>query len=466
MKVNDTDTRVSAMQLDWDLIDTLLGGTRAMRLAGERYLPRYSMESDQDYKARLQTATLFPALAQTIRNLTGRVFGETLQPEEDVPAWIRSDIWPNIDLQDANGHVFARQWWQVGVSHGLCHVLVEAPPSTDIRTQADQRAAGARPYCILIKPQRVLGWIHDADGQLSQLRLTWSRTEREEFGETVVQQVRVYDRVQTDAGRRVQVRDFEQAKRGDGQSEWIVVNGPLLTDLDTIPLATFYTGKTAPMQAEPPLRELAHMNCTHWALQASGDSLLQVVAVPLLCATGVDETTQIGVGANAAVNLPPGADLKYVEHTGKAIGAGADRIKALEEQMKAVGARLVEPSTGTKTATQAGEDAAQANSTLGGWAQDFRDAMAALLDIIASYRGEPKGGRVEIHADLDPDSVPNETAGNLLKAEARGIISPQTVFTQFQRLGLLSGDIDWTDEQERITLQQPAPAQQQGAMNA
>lgn len=463
MKVNDTDPRVSAMQLDWELIDTLLGGTRAMRLAGERYLPRYSMESDQDYKARLQTATLFPALAQTVRNLTGRVFGETLQPEEDVPAWIRSDIWPDIDLQDANGHVFAREWWRYGVSHGLCHVLVEGPPSTEIRTQADQRAAGARPYCILIKPQRVLGWMHDADGQLSQLRLTWSRTEREEFGETTVPQVRVYDRVQTDAGWRVQARDFEQVKRGDAQAEWVMVNGPVLTGLEFIPLATFYTGKTAPMVAEPPLRELAHLNAKHWAMEASADSLLQVASVPVLCATGVDETTKITVGANAAVNLPLGADLKYVEHTGQAISTGADRLKALEEQMKAIGARLIEPNTGTKTATQAGEDAQQANSTLAGWVQDFGDSMAALLDIIASYRGEPKGGRVEIHADLDPDSVPNETAQVLLKAQAQGMISPQTLFHELQRRGLVSGDVNWDEEQQRITLQQPEPAQQQGA---
>jgi len=264
----------------------------------------------------------------------------------------------------------------------------------------------------------------------------------------------------------VTVRDFEQRKNAAGKDEWVLVSESAL-DMTEIPLATFYTGKTAPMQAEPPLRELAHLNAKHWALQASADSLLQVACVPVLAAIGVDPETNIAVGANAAVNLPVGADLKYVEHTGKAVGVGAQQIKDLEAQMKAIGARLIEQTAGTKTATQAGEEAAQANSTLAGWVRDFRDSMTALLDIIASYRGEAKGGKVEIYADLDPDSVPNETMTVLAKMQAQGSLSRATLFSEAKRRGLVSAEQSWEDEQQLITLEGGSQdAQQQGGMNA
>lgn len=341
-------------------------------------------------------------------------------------------------------------------------MLVEAPPSAGVRTRADQRAAGARPYCILIRPQRVLGWQHGPDGKLSQLRLTWSRTEPGDFGAKTIPQIRVYD---AKPGQAVTVRDFESREVAGKTAEWVQVAESAL-DMTSIPLATFYTGKTAPMCAEPPLRELAYLNAKHWALQASADALLQVASVPLLAAIGVDPETTIAVGSNAAVNLPVGADMKYVEHSGKAIGVGANQIKELEAQMKATGARLIEQTAGTKTATQAGEDAANANSTLAGWVQDFRDSMAALLDIIASYRGDEKGGTVTIHADLDPDTVPTETMQVLAKMQMQGALSRSRLFAEAQRRGLVSSEATWEEEQELITLEGGSAEPQPGMTDA
>lgn len=467
MKVNDTDPRVSAMAEDWRLIETLLGGTKAVRAAGERYLPRYSLETEQDYKARLNTATLFPALAQTIRELTGRVFGETIALDDDAPEWIRGDVWPDIDRQGASGHVFARAWWREGLALGLCHVLVEAPQVV-ARSQAEQRQAGARPYCILLTPKRVLGWKHAPDGSLAQLRITWSRTEPGEFGDTTVPQIRVYDTV---PGGTVIVREFEERKAAKGnEKEWVQV-GQIATGVTSIPLATFYTGKTAPMCAEPPLRELAHLNAKHWALQASADALLQVASVPLLAVIGVNEDAQtIPVGSKAALNLPPGGDAKWVEHSGKAIESGRAQISDLEDQMKAIGAKLIEPGGATKTATQAGEEAASANSVLAGWVQDFADSMAALLDVIAGYRDDETGGKVKLHADLDPDSAPVESMQVLSKMRAQGDLSRATLFAEAQRRGLVSSETTWDDEQERIAMEgpepEPEPNPQPGAVNA
>jgi len=55
---------VDAMAKEWPIIDALLGGTPAMRAAGELFLPRRTLEDPKDYEARLSTSTLFPAFEE------------------------------------------------------------------------------------------------------------------------------------------------------------------------------------------------------------------------------------------------------------------------------------------------------------------------------------------------------------------------------------------------------------------
>jgi hypothetical protein len=57
----------------WDINDALMGGTLYMRQLGEAYLPRWPKEDKEDYKKRLDVATLLPAYEETINQNVGRV---------------------------------------------------------------------------------------------------------------------------------------------------------------------------------------------------------------------------------------------------------------------------------------------------------------------------------------------------------------------------------------------------------
>src|SRR5512135_755565 len=89
LKVNEPTEVVNAMAMDWALVGDLLGGTRAMRLAGVKYLPKRAMEEQKDYDARLCISTLLPVYSETVAKLTGRVFAEPMAINDDVPPWIR-----------------------------------------------------------------------------------------------------------------------------------------------------------------------------------------------------------------------------------------------------------------------------------------------------------------------------------------------------------------------------------------
>lgn len=445
MQVNQPSPEAASMLGQRQIIDDLLGGTLAMRAAGERYLPKRPLEDEQDYKARLLGSTLLPAFAETIKRMVGRVFADEVMVNSDVPKWIIDEVIPDVDLQGRNLHVFAREWFTQALCYGLSHCLVESPRADGVRTRADQSAAGLRPYLIRINPRRIIGW-KTVDGELVQVRILFDRmTDDGEFGQRTVQQVRVYE-----IGR---VRTFEQFSK-DGAHTLV---DDVETGLDRIPLVTLYTLRTGMLTAKPPLLELAFLNAKHWRMQSGNDALIDTASVPILSITGVQEGDDVVIGAKHAVRLPQGASMSYVEHTGAAIGAGQKSLTDLIDDMRRAGAKMLQPANAKKTATEAREDAASDNSELGGMATQLQDTLNELLDVIAAYRGDAEGGSVQVRPNLDPDPTPADTLTSLVNLRNAGALSDETLFGEAQRRGLVVGDIQWADEAARIAAQGMPP---------
>lgn len=443
VKVNTASSEAQSMAADWTLIDDLMGGTKTMRAAGQNYLPQRPLEDDADYADRLRLASLLPAYAETIQRMTGRIFADSMVLGEDIPDWIIDDVLPDIDRQGRNLHVFAREWFSEALAYGLSHCIVESPQATGVRTKADQKAARVRPYAIRIHPRRVLGW-REEDGELVQVRISFVRTEPDgEWGTRSIEQVRVYE--------PGWVRTYEKAP-GKEDAAWMLVD-EVQTGLPRIPLITLYTHRTGMLTGKPPLLELAHLNTRHWRLQSSNDTLIDTASVPLLSITGVQEGDDVIIGAKHAVRLPQGATMQYVEHSGAAIGAGRQALVDLIEDMRRAGAKMLQPASQNKTATEAREDAAADNSALGGIATQLQDTLIDLLDLIAEYRGVDRGGTLQLRPNLDPDPSPADTLTSLINLRNSGSLSDQTLFGEAQRRGLVASDIEWDDEQERIAAQ-------------
>lgn len=438
-KVDTPSAAVAAMVAGWALVDDLAGGTTTMRAAGTRYLPKRPLEDKTDYDARLAAATLLPAFAETLSRMTGRIFADPMVIGDDVPAWIDDEILPDIDRQGRDLHVFAHDWFAEALKYGLSHCIVESPQAGDVRTRADQRAAGLRPYAIRVSPDRVIGW-REQDGVLTQVRVKFSRTADDgEFGTTTVDQIRVYE-----PGR---VRTFERVK-----DSWVPVDD-VPTGLDRIPLVTLYTQRTGMLTATPPLLELAYLNAKHWRMQSGNDTLIDTASVPILALSGINEGDDVVIGAKHAIRLPQGATASYVEHSGAAIGAGRQALADLVEDMRRAGAKLLQPADASKTATEAREDAAADNSALGSMAAHLQDTLIDLLDLVAEYRGQASGGTVQVRPNLDPDPTPADTLSALIGMRNVGALSDETLFAEAQRRGLVSGEIAWSDEAERIASQ-------------
>lgn len=443
---------VDAMRQDWAIVDALMGGTKAMREAGQVYLPKWPKEDDDSYKARISSSTLLPAYSETVHNMTGRVFAEPIVLGDDVPE-LTQGFAQNFDRQGNNLQVWSQSAFVTGLSHGLCHVFVDYPKAEGLRTAADEKAAGVRPYAILIQPEQVLGWRAASTGgeqALTQFRYMECIEEDDgAFGCKKVMQIRVLE-----PGAWHTYREVEGA---NGKKSW-QPHDEGLTSLDVIPLATFYTKRTGFMMATPPLLELAYMNVKHWQSQSDQDNILHVARVPMLMISGIDDDTfELKVGTSSATKLPKDGNMKWVEHSGKAIEAGRTALHDLVDDMRLSGAKLLQKDKQvTKTATQAEDEAAQEMSPLQTMAERFEDFIDQVLQYFALWTKQPEGGHVQVNGNFDIDFAPETTLPLLVSMASQGRLSDETLFREIQRRGVISDDLDWDTEKQKIADQGPS----------
>jgi len=450
--VSTKTSSVTAMEADWELARALLGGTRAMREAGQKYLPKWPNEDQKAYDCRLASAVLFPAYKRTVDTLTGKPFAEPITLGNDVPANI-AEWTKDIDLRGRNIDAFAADLMESALGYGIGGILVDYPKTQDqdgrllYPTRAAEIAAGVRPYFIQIHPWQVLGWrdeYQDGMWKLTQLRLMECVDEPDgEYGVKSVNQVRVLTPGAWEVHRQNEKKEWFQYDSGT-------------TSLDIIPYVPVYGQRTGFMIGRPPLIEVANLNVAHWQCASDQQTILHMARVPILAVIGVDDQFEMTVGAASAVKIPTGGDMKWVEHTGKAIEAGADELEALEERMRQSGAELLVLRPGKITATQTATENAVGMCALHRIANNLEDALDQALQIMALWVGESEGGHVELFKDFGAASLAEASTQLLLDSTNAGKVSDETYFNELKRRGVVSPDIDWQDERDRIDAQGPS----------
>jgi len=440
---------VAEMSPSWEIIGDLLGGTQRMRERGETYLPKWEKEGDRAYRYRLNTATIFPVLSRTVEILAAKPFSKPLQLNDNVPenivAWAE-----NIDLQGHDLQAFASDIFSETLAYGLSGVLVDSPKKDDgIRTQADEKAAGVRPFFVHYSPWNVIGWRTETVGgvtRIIQLRLRERRMEPTgDYGDAEVEYIRVL------------TPGAWQLWRKTEKSEWVLY-GEGITGLSEIPFVAFYGNRNKGfMMADPSLMELAYQNIEHYQSSSDQRSIMHVARVPILFARGFDETDKIMVGMSSAVKATsPAAELQFVEHSGSSIGAGRQSLIDLEERMRQTGAELLVLQPGKITATQVYTEDEGNKCVLQRIVENFEDSLNQCLQFMADLSGQKTGGTVELFKDFGAATLTDASAQLLLSANQAGKLSDETLISEFKRRGILSPEIDAEKEKEMIDSQGPA----------
>lgn len=447
---------VEAMRMACEKGRALMGGTTAMRSAGEKYLPKFSAEEEMDYRARLNMSWLFNGYLKTVRDMSGRVFEEPvkiLTENATLATWAE-----NIDLEGNDLSRFAGEVFKDGLSGcGISYILAEAPPREGDMTRGQAAALGIRPYLVHLKVEDILGWRAESVSGvmvLTMLRIMETVTEpdpEDEFSDIEVEQVRVYTLNRSETSQYVSVRLYRKDNKG---KKWVLFD-EYDTEMDEIMLAPFYANRTGFMTGGPLLDDLADVNIAHWQSQSDQRTILHAVRTPVLFITGYDdqggEAPLVISSSKAIVTTNTEADAKWVEHGGQAIGDGRTDLKDLEFQMQAFGLQLVVARRSGDSATAATLDAKKETSILAMIADNLQDTLELALGWMADLGGLGLSSvEVEVCKKFTEDEITVEELALMQRDVVAGLLSKEAYYDARRKAGLIGENVTAEDDQERV----------------
>ena len=446
----------------WRLITTLLSGTMAMRQAGSDYLPQHDAESPSAYNERLTRCTLYNMTELTLDSLVGKVFVEPIVLNTDVPARVR-EIEGNVDLRGNNASVFLRDVFRTAMAKTVAHVLVDMPVIDPEKrgSMSLEDDNNRRPYWSLIDPENVIFMYAEAiEGKevLQQVRILETVEALNGFAVECIPQIRVLY-----PGRWETYRQDKKQK----EEVW-VLNESGAYDLDIIPLWSFYANRTGLGEGKPPIEDLAHLNVRHWQSTSDQISILTVARFPMLACSGAtsDNGAMVKVGPRQLLGIrEPNGKFYYVEHTGRAIEAGAKDLTDLEEKMAAYGAEFLRRKLAGITATERALDLAETMSTLRDTANRFADSISSLLGLTARWmRVNEPSGTVKINTDFIERAEDDVDLQTLTAARANYDLTRETYLREMQRHDVLSPDLDVKAEAAAAKAEKDADAKAAAAL--
>lgn len=446
-----------SMASKWAMIHALIGGTEAMRAAGQTYLPREPKETDEQYTCRVERTFLNPAYKDTVERIVSKPFAEpvTLQGGDNLDQRLK-DIEDDVDKTGRDLTTACRESFEDGVKYGIIHTLVDFPQMPMGATKEDEAKANARPMFVRVCPPNLIGarWTQGSGGEpeLEQIRIAETRIEPVgTYIDKVTRYVRVINRDTWEV--------WEYVESSGTKGEWVKKTNGINT-FKRVPLVTCYFNRTGFMTADPPLEDLAWLNVEHWQKSSDQNACLKFGRLGILFGKGFPEewTEQktITIGPQRAILLSDiQADLKYVEQQGTGLEAGRLDLKDIEERMEVLGVQpFIEK---TQTATVGLIDESRATSDVKAWVRLLENHYVKCYQTGGEWISAevPDDFKVDINTDIELVIRASEDVKNLLTMRAAGEIDQETFLREIKKRGTISEGTEVKDIIERLGLEGP-----------
>lgn len=442
------------MSEDWELLHDLLGGTKAMKAAGEKWLPKEPREDG--YSQRLGRSILYNAYRDTLNKLANRPFSHPISFTDlpDELEYLKNDV----DATGKSFESFSKEVLNDLINYGLVHILVdhsELPGVADgeTLTKADEERLGARVLLNIIHPPNLIGWQTEVVNKrikLIQIRIKETITELVgQYGDADVNYVKLYNETGWEIYKEVLPENDKE------EVTWQLVDSGEHT-FGRISLVTIYANRTGFMTAEPALMDLAWLNLAHWQSYSDQKNILRISRFGLLFGKGFPKEmvgASLDIGPSKAfLTTDKDADLKYVEHTGKSIEAGHKDIEDIEIKMEILGQQPLMRTAPLSTATAKRIDESRNVSQLQSWVRDLEKGLRQVIEMACEWRkvDMPETTKIDIFSDFEVAIYGATDKELLLKARVEGEITRERFLREEQRRGVFSGEMDPKEEAQLV----------------
>ncbi|MGI9313562.1 MAG: DUF4055 domain-containing protein [Luminiphilus sp.] len=418
--VNDPNAAWVNQEPHWILLEDLVGGTYEMRRKHRRYLPQEVRELDESYDRRLARSVCPPFVQRLERMLAGMLSRKPVRLN-DTSDQIREQLF-DIDLLGNDLNVWTYETTRKMVRYGHVGVLVDAPAAGEL----------GRPYWVTYTPRDILGWrseLTDGMQKLTMLRLAEKITQPDgEFGEKVIDQIRVLTPGEFKIYRRDAKADFELVDEGT-------------TSTSEIPFSVAYANRLGYLESRPPLEDIAELNLKSYQVQSDLDNQLHISAVPMLAFFGFPSAAEeVSAGPGEAIAFPAEGRAEYIEPAGQSFDAQFERLRQIEQQINALGlAAVLGQKLSSETAASKQIDRSQGDSTMLAIAQQMQDMIDGCLRFHAEYLGDTQPGSSYVNRDFLGQRLDAQDVSSLLQLYTAGTITQKTLLDRLSE-GEILGD--------------------------
>ena len=403
----------------WQLIDDCVAGEQQIKSKTQDYLPMPVAESDTDqmlsrYASYLKRAMFYNVTARTLDGLVGQVFSK--DQEIDLPENIDRYV-DNIDGAGTSLEQQSKLALQTVLAKGHGGLLADFPNNQGFVSLAQIESNLIRPRILNIDPEDIINWRMQTVGGESLLSLLVIEEEKivEDDGFEFDKEYRwrVFRLIDGENGYQVEVtlwrapgEDFETT------DDFYIEEGPsIMTDYSGLPLQRIpfeFMGSTnnEPVIDKAPMLDLANMNIAHYRNSADYEESLFLVGQPTLVISGLtqdwaDENIngKVILGSRSAITLPKdGRAEMFQPHPNVMPKEGMEHK---EQQMKAVGAKLIEPNFSKVTATEVLMEAASESSILTSTANNVSAAYRKVLMNMGMFISETSLNEINFSLNTD-----------------------------------------------------------------
>lgn len=396
-----------------EIIDALMGERhiKMICLTNRKYLPELNSEPTPDanykrYVGYVQRAVFYNATARTLDGMAGQVFSKP--PVADFPqgvSYLQTDpAGTGITLEQQ-----AKSVLRSILSFGRAGLWIDYPTTDGATTVSDLKDGEIRPVIRAYKAPDILNWRtarRNAKTIYTFIMLR-EKTILSDDGYSALVGYQYRELRLDDNGKYcARVWSVEAGSKQVSPTAWVYptdFNGDQFTE---IPFTFVGIHDNDSDVDEPPLYDLVRLNFAHFRNSADYEDMVHMVGQITPWISGLDQNwyeqvlhKTIFLGSRACIPLPAGGAAGLLQ--GQQNGLAKEAMDQKEQQMVALGARLVQKAIVVKTATESSNDKVTEVSTLAAAARNTTAAYQTAFAFCSYYSGDKSEIKFELSTDFD-----------------------------------------------------------------
>lgn len=436
------------------LVEDAAAGSESVKAKGDTYLPRpnpadESPANRKRYDQYLARAVYYNATGRTLTTMNAYAFA--VPPALDVSGAI-SYVAEDVDGAGVSLPQQSQSALRHALASGRVGLLVDYPRVAAPATRADMESGLVRAHVCLYPAASITNWRTERVGAKTVLTLVVLAEQHNVptgfaiASETQYRVLRLTDGVYT-----------QEIWRKNDKGTFVIADGPnVITDSSgkawgEIPFQFVGAVNNDTVVDDSPLYDIAVLNIGHYRNSADYEESVYMAGQvqPWMSGLSVEwrdhmEKTGIYFGSRAPILLPEGGAFGLAQAQANSLAYEA--MKAKEEQMIALGARLLQPGGAVKTATEAQSDSEAETSVIASIAANVSDGYNAALAWMAQFMGGGDG-TYTIRAEQSAKALDAQMASVLLNSVLAGKLPASDFWAALRNSGNVSEER--TDEMLR-----------------